>query len=146
MIETLLLAELKKFVQEVLKDFMLPVKGGGFRPVVAVSGYLPPKRSTSVDDFPFVIVRADSGSASRGNATVQVSLIIGCYSDESDGYAWCIEAMTRLRNALLIQTVLTNRFVLQTPVTWANHEDQPYPQWLLSMTTKWSFEAPEAFE
>lgn len=146
MIENLLTKALREKIADVVKDYRLPVKNGEMRCPTVFNGYLPPKRSNTQDDFPFVVVRADSGKSEREQTELSVSIIIGCYTDEFDGHEYCINVMTRIKNALLSMPneTLDNRFVLQYPIEWNLLSEQPYPQWQLDMSTKWIYRTPEA--
>lgn len=145
--ETNLALALGAFVTEALKETRFPTKTKGLmRAPTVFDGYLPPKRTLPDDDFPFVIVRAEEGTSFRGQTTVTVSLIIGCYTTETDGYSHCLTIMEKLRTAFcqLESQTLDRRFQLEFPITWSNIPEQPYPQWQLEMTTKWTFNTPEA--
>ena len=128
MVETKLVLDLGIFVEEVVKDYRMPTKTPGIeRPPKIIDGYLPPKRSTADDDFPFVIVRAEEGKSLMGRTSVEVSLIIGTYTTETDGYAHCLEIMQRIRGALcqLPNQTLNARYQLEFPIEWRNIPDQP---------------------
>ena len=145
MVETKLVLDLGLFLEEVVKNFrMLTKTEGQSRPPLVVDGYLPPKRSTNADDFPFVIVRAEGGVSQMGQTSVEVSFIIGSYTTETDGYAYCLEIMQRIRTALcqLPNQTLNARYQLEFPIEWRNVPDQPYPQWLIEMTTHWVMNTP----
>lgn len=145
MIETKLLIDLGVFIEDVVKDYRMPTKTpGNLRAPQIIDGYLPPKRSTPDDDFPFVIVRAEEGIAQQGQTQVTVSLIIGTYTTETDGYAHCLEIMQRIRTALcqLPNQTLNARYQLAFPIEWRNVPDQPYPQWIIEMTTRWVMNTP----
>lgn len=145
MVETKLVIDLGLFIEEVVKDFRLLTKTEGqSRPPQIIDGYLPPKRSTNEDDFPFVIVRAEGGVSQMGRTSVEVSFIIGSYTTETDGYAHCLEIMQRIRTALcqLPNQTLNARYQLEFPIEWRNIPDQPYPQWIIEMTTHWVMNTP----
>ena len=145
MVETKLVLDLGLFLEEVVKDFRLLTKTEGqMHPQKIIDGYLPPKRSTNDDDFPFVIVRAEEGISQPGSTQVSVSFIIGVYTTETDGYAHCLEIMQRIRTALcqLPNQTLNARYQLEFPIEWRNVPDQPYPQWLIEMTTRWVMNTP----
>ena len=149
MVETKLVLDLGIFLEEVVKDLRMPTKTEGVRrsPKV-IDGYLYPKRSTGDDDFPFVIVRAEEGTSHPGRTQVSVSFIIGTYTTETDGYALCLEIMQRIRTALcqLPNQTLNARYQLEFPIEWRNVPDQPYPQWLIEMTTHWVMNTPALTE
>lgn len=145
MIETNLTIAMGLFIEDVVKDLKLPTKDNpeGRAPRV-IDGYLPPKRAVPEMDFPFVIVRAEDGTSDMGRTEVTVSLIIGCYTTETDGYARCLGVMERIRHAMcdLPNQTLDDRYQLTFPIEWRNVPEQPYPYWQIEMTTKWTFNTP----
>lgn len=146
MLERNLALSLGVFIEDALKDTRFPTKTKDvIRAPKVFDGYLPPKKTLPDDDFPFVVVRADAGTSDRGQTTVTVSLIIGCYTTETDGYAHCLEIMEKIRLALckMENQTLDRRYQLEFPITWSNVPEQPYPQWQLEMTTKWTFNTPQ---
>lgn len=145
MVESNLVLDLGIFIEDALKGLRLQTKKGELRAPQVVDGYLPPKRTLEDDDFPFVIVRAEGGTSELEVTTVTVSLIIGCYTTETDGYAHCLEIMQRIRLALcqLPCRVLKRRYQLEYPISWSNVPEHPYPQWQLEMTTKWIINTPQ---
>lgn len=145
MIEQELVRALQAFLAEALKDFGMPTKDGKLRPPKIIDGYLPPKRSGTDEDFPFVVVRPDSGTTDQNAVNVEVTLIVGAYTEETNGYLYCLNAMTRIRNALLSlrNGCLADRFLLVGEFSWKNLEEQPWPQWNLFITTNWMTNAPQ---
>lgn len=149
MIEQELARHLRKFIEDAVKDFRLPVEFEKKpRAPKIINGYLPPKRSEKGDDFPFVVVRPDAATCEREVTEVTVSIIIGCYAkeEEYDGYEYCMNVMTRIRNALtsMENGTLAKKYMLNFPISWNNVTEQPWPQWQLDMETKWRFNTPQA--
>lgn len=144
MVENELMRALRDFIGETVAEMGLPTRGGEERAPKIVNSYLPPKRSGPDDDFPFVVVRPDSGETTREETVVDVSIIVGCYSEDVDGHEWCFNVMTRIRDALaaLPFGTLAQRYQLRAPLRWENLDDQPYPHWQVNLTTKWAFRAP----
>lgn len=145
MIENNLTKALREKIEDVVKDFRLPVKNGEPRCPVVFNGYLPPKRHGVDDDFPFIVVRPDNGSNERDSAKMTVSIVVGCFTEDLNGFEDCIEVMTRIRAALVSMPngILDNRYMLQFPITWDLLREQPYPQWQLNMETSWEYRTPE---
>lgn len=141
MTEAELLRSLVDYVREAVKDFRIPVKSGDPRAPQVVSGYLPPKRGTDHDDFPFVIVRPVKGACDDVSSAT-VNLIIGVYDEDMAGFEHCLNIMAQLRTSFCVDGVIEKRYQLTRPITWECPEEQPYPQWLLLMTTEWAFRAP----
>jgi hypothetical protein len=147
MVENELVKALMECIEEAVKDYRLPVKNGVERAPRVINGYLPPKRTKrDEDDFPFIVVRAEGGTCNSESTETQVSIIIGCYSQEVVGHEYCINVMTRIKEAItsLPNGTLAKRYVLEYPITWDMVADQPYPQWQLDMSTKWLFQTPIA--
>lgn len=137
---------LKGKVAEAVKDLVLPVKNGNPRPPKVVDGYLPPKRSGADDDFPMVLVRPESGETEREENKISAVLIVGCYSEEFDGYKHCVNVMERIKSALAMMKneTLADKWALQYPMKWRLTEEQPYPLWQLEMELSFASRAPQA--
>ena len=138
-------ADLIAKVKDAVKDLLLPVQKGEARPPKVVDGYLPPKRSGVDDDFPCVIIRPESGEAEREGAKVSATLIVGCWSEEFDGYKHCVNVMERIKNALstMENGTLANKWILQYPIKWELAPEQPYPFWQLEMELAFTCRAPQ---
>ena len=138
---------LRDFITQVFSQIDLPAKSqekeefSKCRPPSVINGYLPPKRSTSEEDFPFILVRPESAESDNTSTEVTVSIIFGCYSKEFDGYENCLNAMSILRDALLSLPDLTieKKFQLRDQIQWKGYAEQPYPFWQVDMTTHWLF-------
>ena len=93
MVTNLLTKALRELCAQAVKDFVLPTKEGqNPRVPRIVNGFLPPKRSGNgeLDDFPFVLVRPEAGTGERESEEIRVNIIVGCYSEEFDGYEYGI--------------------------------------------------------
>lgn len=154
MVENELCRAIRELVADAVKDFALPTKPeardaeGELRAPTVINGYLPPKRSGADNDFPFVVVRADEGTTDDEGTEVQVSIIVGAYTEEYDGHEYCLNVMNRIRTVLcsLPFGTLKNRYVLQLPVKWSGYAEQPWPYWQIDMTTTWLIHAPQTIE
>ena len=138
-------ADLIAKVEDAVKDLLLPVQKGEARPPKVIEGYLPPKRSGVADDFPCVIIRPENGEADREGAKVSALLIVGCWSEEFDGYKHCVNVMERIKNALstMENGTLAGKWILQYPIKWALAEQQPYPFWQVEMELAFTCHAPQ---
>ena len=145
MVENELVIALIEKIESVVENEILPVQNGDPRPPKIINGFLPPKRTGVDDDYPFVIVRPETGTSERESTTVKVAIIIGCYSLDYDGYAYCLNVMTRIRNALaaLDDGILNGRYVLQYPLTWKSPAEPAYPFWEIYLETNWYFNTPQ---
>lgn len=146
MVENLLTDALRELIKEAVKDFLLPVKNGKPRKPDVLDFDLPPKRTGDKDDFPFIIVRADNGSIDIDQTDFEVFIIIGCYSENLDANRYCLNVMSRIRNALTMPEchTLAGKFILQFPITWELFAEQPNPYSQLNMKVKWSYCTPQA--
>lgn len=133
-------------IAESVKDMRLPVKNGEPRPPKVIDGYLPPKRSGADDDFPLVIVRPEKGEIEERAANISAVLIVGCWSEEFDGYKHCVNVMERIKSALATMEngTLADKYVLQYPIKWTLAEEQPYPLWQLEMELSFAHRAPQS--
>ena len=148
MLETNLSRTLREFVEKAVEGFRLETKDGELKAPQVVEGYLPLKRSTDNDDYPFVVVRHEDSKSDLGQTEVTMSLIIGCYTQEMVGHLYCLQVFEVLRRALCempFQT-LDERYQLAFPIECKNIPDQPWPYWQLEMTTHWVFNTPQLFD
>lgn len=144
MVENSLTKALRDYLSACFKDYALPVKGGGTREPKVLNGYLPPKRANAEDDFPFILVRLNSGETDLAASTVSVSIIVGCYSEEYDGYEWCVNVMSKIRESLfgLPCGTLADKYQFRPGFTWEIFPEQPWPYWQLDIKTQWLLEPP----
>lgn len=132
-------------IADAVKDMRLPVKNGEPRPPKVIDGYLPPKRSGADDDFPLVIVRPEKGEVEERAANISAVIIIGCWSEEFDGYKHCVNVMERIKSALATMEngTLADKYILQYPIKWELASEQPYPLWQLEMELSFAHRAPK---
>lgn len=138
-------ADLIAKVEDAVKDLLLPVQKGEVRPPKVIEGYLPPKRSGVDDDFPCVIIRPEKGEVEENAANISAVLIVGCWSEEFDGYKHCVNVMERIKSALVTMEngTLADKYILQYPIKWELAPEQPYPFWQLEMGLSFAHRAPQ---
>ena len=148
MVTNLLTKALRELCAQAVKDFVLPTKEGqNPRAPRIVNGFLPPKRSGNgeLDDFPFVIVRPEAGTGERESEEIRVNIIVGCYSEEFDGYEYGINVIERIKEKIctLPAETLDNRYQMRYPIKWNMVTEQPWPQWQIDMETIWIINSPQ---
>ena len=141
---------LGEFLEAGLSDFLLPLehKADVFRAPKIIQGYLPPKnsRESKDDDFPFVLIRPDSGKTDADGCSTEVSIVIGVWDDDFEGHLTALTLKEKTGRCSLYRTgrrPLCERFILETPVSWENSPAQAWPFWQIVMSTRWTFRAPE---
>lgn len=137
---------LRSRIAEVVSDLRLPTDSNddALRAPQVVNGYLPPKRQNDEPDYPFVIVRPGKGSTTRRDmSAAEVKLLIGCYSEEFDGFEECLMVMSHLRTSFMERPILEKRWQFELPFEWTNFDDQPWPQWNIECTCRWSLYTPQ---
>ena len=144
MLENMLAVALCDFIREAVSGLRYEMPGGGFRSPMVYNGFLPSKRDAR-DDFPFVCVLPVKGSTDDDRTEIEVRLELGAYSEEFSGYADVMAIMARIRNALIMlpDRTLAGRFRLAGALSWTLDDEQPYPSWLLTITTTWEAYSPE---
>lgn len=139
-------AEIKNATASLLLQYEEKDDDGNWKIKVpeVVSGYLAPKRSKETPDFPSVIVRPSASTTSDdGNTQCTVKLIIGCFSEDYDGYKDCYLVLDRIRSAFMEKGTLNKRFAFELPFSSDMFDDQPYPEWVLEVNTRWSIYTPQ---
>lgn len=118
------------------------------KPPRIVNGYLPPKGVNTGGDFPYVIVRPSTGrTGDDGMSTVEVKLLIGCYSEDYDGFEYALLVLDTIQHALLASPTLPDSpFRMELPIDWDMNDDQPWPEWVLEATTRWTVATPQTTE
>lgn len=145
MVINLLTKALRELCEQAVAEFRLPTKDGKtLRAPQIVNGFLPPKRSTDIDDFPFVLVRPEAGTTERGAEEIRVNIIVGCYSEEYDGYEYGVNVIERIKEKIctLPAETLAERYQMRYPLKWNMVPEQPWPQWQIDMETIWVFNSP----
>lgn len=145
MVTNFLTKALRELCAQAVKDFRLPTKDGKtLRAPQIVNGFLPPKRSTDLDDFPFVLVRPEQCTTDRESEEIRVSIIVGCYSEEYDGFEYGVNVVERIKEKIctLPAETLDQRYQMRYPVKWTMVPEQPWPQWQIDMETIWIFNSP----
>ena len=146
MTEIMLVRALREFIAKTVKDIAYQTPSGDrVKAPDVINGFMPPKRDAK-DDFPFVLVLPVKGSLEDAFTETEVRIEIGAWSEEYDGYEYAMEIMSRIRTALALMPArtLAGRFVLQDPIGWDLSDEQPYPGWMMTMTTTWQTVSPEA--
>ncbi len=138
----LLLGELKSFLEGVVADYLLETNKGQAKAPQVVEGWLPPKESTEVPDVPYVILRLLEGEDSAESAQVNIKILVGSYSEDTDGWKDAVNVILRIRERLLINRTLGKKFRLKQPLKWKLFEEQPYPIWIGEITTIWTVALP----
>lgn len=144
-----LLKELKKLLDDTLKDLVLPTKDGTERQPQIVFGNLPPKDPQSKDDrlrnqFPFIILRVLTGKDyDEASSECTVRLIFGTYnSSNNHGYIDLLNIIQRVRLKLLKNRVVGNQFEIKleknNPLEYFIYEDQPEPHYMGEIMTTWT--------
>lgn len=145
MVTNFLTKALRELCEQAVKDFRLPTKDGKtLRVPQIVNGFLPPKRSTDLDDFPFVLVRPEQWTTDRESEEVRVNIIVGCYSEEYDGFEYGVNVVERIKEKIctLPAETLAKRYQMRYPIKWTMVPEQPWPQWQIDMETIWIFNSP----
>ena len=147
MVTNFLTKALRELCAQAVAEFRLPTKDGKtLRAPRIVNGFLPPKRSGNgeLDDFPFVLVRPDAGTGDRESEEVRVNIIVGCYSEEYDGFEYGVNVIERIKEKIctLPAETLEKRYQMRYPIKWNMVPEQPWPQWQIDMETIWIFNSP----
>lgn len=113
-----------------------------------VAGYLPAKRPKdqpdAVPDLPYVIVRLLRGEDQGNGSTATVKILIGTHSEaEQDGWRDAANIIERIRIELLKHRTVARRFRLELPLTYELPEEQPYPEWVGWLETRWALAQPQ---
>lgn len=140
MTPTLLVDELRDFVDEVVRNYWFETNRQDItKAPQVVTGYLPPKKSSPDPDYPFVIVRLVEGSDNPEGATVTVKIIVGTYSEDAqNGWRDVANIIERVWIELFKKRIIGKKFMVEYPMKFEMPEEQPFPEWIGIMTTVWT--------
>lgn len=158
-----LCSAIRKRLKEGLKNLQLECESDAeaVKMPNVVDGFLPPKRDSNTDDFPFIVVRPVTGKTENHASTVAtVKLIIGAYngSEKYDGHNDLILIISELRRIIFenksihyavgqgskaLDADVGAVFRLAYPFEWVIFEDQPEPFWEGEIITRWEIPAPQ---
>lgn len=140
-----LLIELKKFLEIVIKDYNFKTnKQDILKEPQVVLGYLPFKGESENPDYPYIIIRAVNGVDDKEKSIISINIILGIYSEDNDGWEDIINVCQRVRQALLDNKTLANKFCLEQ-IEWEIFEEQTIPEWNGILRTLWSLPMIEKF-
>ena len=147
MTEIQLCKAIREKLAVILKDIYHPTddsrgRDQEFKAPEIVNGYLPPKRSDNIPDFPCVIVRPSEGDTemddgSRPQDITKVKLLIGSYSRDDDGYEYALVIFRRITTALRKELLLDEKFRMRPKIKWQMPDEQARVVWYIEATTEW---------
>lgn len=144
---TAIAARFDGFLIEKIND----ADAGGARAPSVLDGWLPPKANAGDKQFPFILVRprqgTDTEQSAEQNATAQVDIIVGTWSDDDAGWLDVALVIDAIRQDLDEQPAIQATGFEQTgPLTWEIPEEQPRPQWFGKVHTVWTIPRPQRVE
>ncbi len=143
--------EFKARLQEVAAGFPLLETKTSARAPVVFDGWLPPKPGSDAEQYPFFLLRPETGTDTEEGAdqvgTATLKIVIGTYSDTDDGWLDLMLLIDAIRSSLGDEPTLKGTaFEHFGPLTWTIPEEQPRPQWLGTVTTIWNIARPRRGE
>lgn len=106
-------------------------------------GFVPPKRATQADDFPYVLVVPTNGSTSSdSDQSTSVDIFVGARSESISGWSYLFGALERIRHSFMTAQghVISHNgrtFRMRFPFSWAYTMEQPFPFWEIKISTSW---------
>jgi len=137
---------------DALKNLLLTQADQAKRQPLPLPGfYLPAEDSAFVDDTveekaPFILVRAKEGvERERDQFSITTEIIIQIFNDSTDytGDTDLLLCMNRIRDNILNKPILDNIFQYDGGFRWLIAEEQPFPNWEISITMNWLIPNPQ---
>lgn len=127
-------------IQEIVKNLDLEADRQGIRKAPQVWADGLPKKSTSdrqEPEVPWVIVRYLDEDDTDEGALATIKIIACTYSeDEQNGWRDVLNVVTRIKLDLLAHPYFGSAFRIERPIHTEIPEEQPFPDWLATMTVK----------
>lgn len=134
----------------------LSTKSGTQRAPQVIDSWLPPMATAADERFPYLIVRPKTGTDSEQggtqNATAEVDIIIGTFSDTYDGGRDVLQLIDAIReNLAAAPTIAETAYEHTGPLAWqllapADPLTSTRPQWFGVITTNWTLPRPRRVE
>jgi hypothetical protein len=149
-----LLLHLRGFAAAALREMSFESRGGDALPAPNVwIGDLPGKRERpGKEDFPFVLLEYLEGADDLdgdGPSRETVRMLVGVYAggpleaDVSPAYQDLTNALDRLRRRALAHPRLAGRWTLAGRTKVELYDEQPWPYYFGSLTTRWEHRRPD---
>ena len=130
---------LAEFLKKELGTYLLDTNTEIKKAPQIVKNFLPLKGTSDTPDFPFVIIRMGGEEDTGEQAIVTVKLIVGVLSEDvQQGSGDLLNLIERTRQALFKKRVIDKRFRVEYPFEWEAPDEQPYPEWMAVITTRWT--------
>ena len=148
MIPVNLIETLTAHLRKLLADYSTEQPSGTFI-VDVIPGRIPnPETAQENISAVYVIVRSveDAGGNEMSSATVE--MILSIYDeDDLTGWRTLYNVAEHIRQYLLKHRILDKKYMLkintENPVRTVFVDDQPYPQWIATITAKYTISQPE---
>lgn len=143
MIDPLLLDSLVVFITEAVKGYIVEDENNVQWPVTVVKGFLPPKRTETVEDYEknCIVIRYDNGEADwnagedQAKATNRVIIAIRTWSNDVQlGPANTIALMAMIQRRIYQQPIIDHKYRATFPMKWKAPEGHTLPIWQGEMT------------
>lgn len=150
----ILLRELKKYIEEVTKDIMLPVRVGRGtkeskeRPIQVHLMNLP-KKEDEIQQVPYILIKHLTGKDDQieGNLTdsgCMVRIIVATYAEDAEeGGMALLNVISRIRYNLLKDRLIASQFQLRMPLETITYPEDTRPYYLGELMTSWSLPSIE---
>lgn len=132
---------------------LLDTKSGRQRPPNVYEFNLPPKdpKTPEAEQYPFFLLRwrrgQDSEQGAAQEATAEVAIIVGTWSDTDDGGVDLLHLIQAVRESLAAHPSLDGTaFEHSGVLTWEIEDPPPRPQWVGQLVTTWTIPRPRRVE
>lgn len=143
-----LLDELCEEVQRIVAGYWLESgrQGGpALQRITVLKQLVPPKKQEN-SEVPFVLVYIHEGEDARDESTITLPILVGTYSEDEDGWRDAMNVAFAIRQALLAQPLLAEKYQLLLPLKYKALEQltadaRTYPVSYLQLLTSWQMAA-----
>lgn len=139
--------QIRKKLEVALKDIYHPTDSSRgreeeYKAPEIMNGYLPPKNSDEIPDFPCVIVRPSEGDTEMLEGSIPsdfctVKMLIGSYGRENSDFEYCLVIKSRIVNYFRANPSLNGGFKMKPVIKWKMPDEQGTPIWYVQLITMW---------
>ena len=123
----------KKFIEEVARNERLLTKTNQSKMPQIKLGYLEDNEyGEEKEDFPYIVIRYLKDQVSEESATVNIKVLFGVYSEDSEGWMDILHCMELIKREILKKQNF-DFYTVELPIKCTIPEEQPFPNFIGTM-------------
>lgn len=120
----------KAFIEEVARNERLLTKTNQSKMPQVKLGYLEENEyGEEKEDFPYIVIRYLKDQVNEESATVNIKILFGAYSEDSEGWMDILHCMELIKREILKKQSF-DFYTVEFPIKCTIPEEQPFPHYV----------------